>query len=625
MINLLWRNRLASPLFLLLLLTACTGLGGEPEIVATLPAQQIQQAEDAQETVLLAADVANGASIYANRCTDCHGINGNGQGELVLTGQIPEMRAFNEPEAAREQTPQEWFDTITNGRIENLMPPWGDALSAQQRWDVAMFTYTQHYTQDQIESGRTVWMSIQNDVADVDRFSDFETMITLSDQAIYDSLVNAAGEALSDNEVWAAVSYLRTLTLSNADRIGVSAPPPPATTEEADVSAQASDPEATTVDEVLGTVEGSVGNGTEGAESPTEITISLRFGNPNRGLETLEMPLSADGTFRFEDVPIRDDYGYITFTRYLDQVFASEIIIGDTETTEYDLSFDVYEITNDPTVVQIKSMELFVDGLTVEGLGSGLFVSQLITYENTTDRMYTTDRETGDGRFASLLVLVPPGAMIQNAPDNPRFIVSEEESALIDTQPVYPDQDHHVQVVYFVPYTEGGAIIEQPLLNRAVDAPIRLLIHPQNVEIVDEAWQRTGEETHMERNYALYEGTLDAAANEAFRFEVDGSVLGSATTTQAPNIITSNNLPLVIALIVLGVLFIGGGIYMARRGNKNNNTEQEIGQLVRQIAELDSMHDEGQINHDVYQRQRADLKARLAILLKQKESGETDS
>jgi hypothetical protein len=40
-----------------------------------------------------------------------------------------------------------------------------------------------------------------------------------------------------------------------------------------------------------------------------------------------------------------------------------------------------------------------------------------------------------------------------------------------------------------------------------------------------------------------------------------------------------------------------------------------IDALTRQIAELDDSHDRGQINHDVYQRQRQQLKARLAELM----------
>ena len=69
---------------------------------------------------------------------------------------------------------------------------------------------------------------------------------------------------------------------------------------------------------------------------------------------------------------------------------------------------------------------------------------------------------------------------------------------------------------------------------------------------------------------------------------------------------------------VVLVLIIGAFIWRSRRGP---SAEVEIQQLIRQIAELDAMHDQGQINHDLYRRQRADLKARLATLMS--ESQET--
>jgi hypothetical protein len=42
--------------------------------------------------------------------------------------------------------------------------------------------------------------------------------------------------------------------------------------------------------------------------------------------------------------------------------------------------------------------------------------------------------------------------------------------------------------------------------------------------------------------------------------------------------------------------------------------------LIRQIAELDTQHDAGQINHDLYQQQRAILKARLTELMNEPEA-----
>src|SRR5690606_38845473 len=105
-----------------LLLTACGGLAGNPEIVATLPppTQAIRDEGFPQPP----PDLANGARIYAENCTRCHGVDGSGSGELVLAGEVGDPGSFLDPANVREYTPREWFDIITHGRIEQLMPPW---------------------------------------------------------------------------------------------------------------------------------------------------------------------------------------------------------------------------------------------------------------------------------------------------------------------------------------------------------------------------------------------------------------------------------------------------------------------------------------------------------------------
>ena len=85
------------PALLLLLtvaLTACSGLAGEPQVLATLT--PVPRAP---------ADLASGARIFAARCSSCHGSSGAGDGELALSGAIPAPGNFTQPEAARATIP----------------------------------------------------------------------------------------------------------------------------------------------------------------------------------------------------------------------------------------------------------------------------------------------------------------------------------------------------------------------------------------------------------------------------------------------------------------------------------------------------------------------------------------
>ncbi|MCX9076364.1 MAG: c-type cytochrome, partial [Candidatus Methanoperedens sp.] len=139
----------------LLFLAACSGLAGEPQIVATLPSRP-----EVVDVGLPSAppDIVQGAQIYAENCIRCHGPGGQGNGELVLNGQIPTPpRDFTDPATTRDQALTEWFATITNGRLENLMPPWGNSLSESERWAVALYTYTLNYLPDQLDDGQTLW------------------------------------------------------------------------------------------------------------------------------------------------------------------------------------------------------------------------------------------------------------------------------------------------------------------------------------------------------------------------------------------------------------------------------------------------------------------------------------
>ncbi len=99
---------------------------------------------------------ARGATIFAERCAPCHGVQGDGDG--AQAAQLPSPpAALSDPLLARNASPAYWFDVVTNGRLENFMPPFAEGLSPAERWDVVHFLYTLSAAPEALEQGATLY------------------------------------------------------------------------------------------------------------------------------------------------------------------------------------------------------------------------------------------------------------------------------------------------------------------------------------------------------------------------------------------------------------------------------------------------------------------------------------
>ncbi|MFZ0232685.1 MAG: PQQ-dependent sugar dehydrogenase [Candidatus Acidiferrales bacterium] len=128
--NKIWKKRTHLILGAILLLTTAaifevtylqaqtTSFHGAPASAAATKNPYARKASAAQ----------NGANLYARRCQSCHGVNGQG------TGNIPALA-----KSAAQTAPDGaifWF--ITQGDPGNGMPSWS-ALPAQQRWELITY------------------------------------------------------------------------------------------------------------------------------------------------------------------------------------------------------------------------------------------------------------------------------------------------------------------------------------------------------------------------------------------------------------------------------------------------------------------------------------------------------
>ena len=104
-------------------------------------------------------DAAAGLQVYAERCANCHGPLGNGDGELAARSAVPPV-VFTDPEYIRQARPGLMFTTITNGIMGDngpTMPPFGPSSSnpidEATRWDLIAAVYSLATPADSLAAG----------------------------------------------------------------------------------------------------------------------------------------------------------------------------------------------------------------------------------------------------------------------------------------------------------------------------------------------------------------------------------------------------------------------------------------------------------------------------------------
>ncbi len=581
-------------LFLLLLVAGCSGLAGEPRIVASLPpptALPTPAPYPPQHP-----DVALGADVFAANCTRCHGVDGSGNGEFVQSGQVAKPADFTDAATTADQTPSDYYAIITDGKIAQLMPPWGDTLTEAERWAAALYVYTLAFTQDEIARGSEVCAQCAAD-----------DLASLSGNAL-DSRIAQANPALDAAERHAAAAYLRSLAVANPDAIGTFAQ------AEASGSATAEATAAVDLPDTV-SVSGSVTNGTAGGSSPAELPVMLYVFDADLNQQQFSATTDAAGAFVIPDVPLNAASTYVVTVGYRERTFTSDLLAGETLVSEagdgtLTLPVTIYELTEDPAVIEITGMVT-----QVSVAGDSLQVAQVFNITNTGDRAFTSTQITDNGGAISLVISLPPGAIVAGFPDSQnRYIVDQNSFTVFDTLPVLPGEQHLVQVVYLVEYGSGSAIIEQ-LLNYALSGPVRLLVSPLTVSVSSQQLAARGTETVGSSQFQGYGADLALAAGEVLRYELSGTGANVVNGVTVPT--TSNNLIMLVIGGLVIALLLGGGLVVLGTRNRAGD-QQVIDTLVRQIAELDADHDAGKLDDDAHERQRAALKARLAALMERK-------
>jgi hypothetical protein len=472
---------------------------------------------------------------------------------------------------------------ITKGNIANLMPPWSDSLSLQERWDVAMYLYTLHYTPEQIELGSSLAINPSSELR-------LESDIDL-----------ASANTIVGEDAFAAVAYERLQSVQNWGQ---------SVTEEAIVQ-----------DFEVFSVVGTVIHGTEGSLVPQGQTVELHYGNAEDGIQTLSTVIDSNNQYRFDNIAFNPDYEYISVIAYQGRNFLSPLLQAGNIREVNEQEITVYEVTEDSSAIVLREVDFIIEYLTVDNVGTGLVITQQNIYENVTDRMFHIETPN-NGMLASLLVQLPIGAVFLTDPSDPRYLQAASEYALVDLRPVYPGF-HTIETIYFIPY-ENGRVIDEPV-NYRFEGDVNVMVTVPELKIVSDNYERLEEEVNLGTDDTpvmakQYKARLNLATGESIIFDIDGQVFSSSNTSSDNSVVTQDQIIPILLVIVAVSGFVLMGIMLILR-SRANDSQREIDNLLRQVAELESLHEAGRINHDAFQQKRKALRDKIAALMADTKEG----
>jgi mono/diheme cytochrome c family protein len=363
----------------------------QPPSQAQQPASAQQQPAQPVQLPSRRPSAAAGADLYQQKCAGCHGASGSGDGTMAAQIQAQ----FGSPVAdltsdvtARAHTPEQWYDTITNGRLQNGMPPFA-SLTVDQRWDVIAYAWSLAVPPQQVERGKQVYTEqcaqchgdtgkgdgkdAQGKLPDL---SDFASMANVApgiwDQAMASGHVPSFAGTVSEADRRAAIDYVRTFAYVAASSVAASSTTPSAT--------PGALPSATAGPAEPIEIEGTIINGTGGQPVPDNLPLTLYI-LPHQGTSqdmiTRTFQSGVNGHFTITDTELGASNLVAVGVDYKDLSFYSELV---PLTAGYAADYDLRK-HNGSSQVKIDTLHM-----VVEPASGGLSVSEIYVLSNSGDR-----------------------------------------------------------------------------------------------------------------------------------------------------------------------------------------------------------------------------------------------
>ncbi len=573
-------------------------------------------------------DPERGRLIYASKCAACHGPTGHGDGPQAE--ELPALPAnLTAPEVLTEVIPQQWFLTVSNGKLDRFMPPFKSSLSEAERWDVVAYLFVLGTAEHVRAHGQEVYTAQcaachgptgQGDGPEAPAglqplSANQEMFARISDSELGAFLAGHHSPKfdLEPDDLRAVVRYTRLLTFAvppvpptatptatasptataTATAATTEAPAAsatqgaaaPAGTPAAAATASATPTEAPTVTPTTGptatatpeglftvTVTGRVVHGGN-QPLPEDLTVTLHGFDDIAEALTLEGPVAEDGTFRFDEVPALPHRVFLATVEYQDLTYVSDVVtVVPPDDTQVDLTVTIYDTTTDTATLRFQGLHIFVDFQ-----GDTLRVAELYLLQNTGDKTVIAAEE---GAGVVRYYLPPEATNLQfeqgQGTLGDRFL--ETDDGFVDTFAVPPGQ-FQVLFAYELPYPNHEAEIRHPV-SLPVDT-FAVLVPAEGVTVEGQGLVPGEVQDVQGMQVRIYQGP-SLQAGEEVNVRLSGypkEVAGGTVQESEPGLSflqqSATSRWLIGGLVLVGVLLMAGGWWMYRRAGAVEEAEPE--------------------------------------------------
>ena len=531
----------------------------------------------AQDPVLPSATPQGlpGLDLFAERCANCHGETGQGDGPLIQQAGATAPMPFD-ADYIRAAMPSVMFQQITNGEAAVGMPPFGPASSnpidETGRWNLVAAVYSLATAPEDVAAGQVVYetqcsachgnagLGDGPDAATTDpsasALNDVAYWFNRSNDTVLADLAPGVVPAhtydLSEEDLRHVVDFTRTFSYDFVDMAELSAPIP------------------------QGIIFGTLSNGTTGA-TLGETEVSLRAFTPDFA-ETLTLTTTTDvdGNFRFDVTDVPPNWIYIAGATASGLNFSSGADQLRRDDASLELPVTVFDKTSDVSGITIAQLHV-----VMEFAEDVVQVSQLYIVNNAEEAVFVGTM--GDPAQGVVEVAVPDGA------ENLEFLRSfgamdsflpandfvQTTRGWADPLPLRPgDGALTLLVRYTLPYSSGMSITH-PIFYQTGSSTI--ILPDVGVEVTNSPWVAQAPQSFGQSETFLNYIGPDIPAGQTITMVLEGR---PSIVTNAGGAAVANRDQTTELLIGGGALLLAavGGVFLWRywQTRERDDDDEEV-------------------------------------------------